>query len=473
MPNPLLKNLPTLQELLDNPTVRRLTERVSRHEVVGQVRGFLDDIKRELQSAVHDAQIPNARELAERFAHWVGSEQQPSVRPVINATGILIHRDLGGPAWAESARNQASWVAGHYINLRVDLSTGGPQEPTAYAQRLLQELTGAEAACIVHSHAAAVLLALVAIAPNREVVVSRAHLGDLEGTGRLPDLIAWSGGRLREVGAVNQTQAADYSAVIGPDTAAILNVQASNFQITGANRAPQLSELTSQAEPHKLPVIDVLGNGTLVDVEPYGVQGEALVQERIRQGAHIVIFRGDGLIGGPPCGLVVGRRVWIERIAQHPLAATLALDKSLLAATTETLALYRQPTQICDQVPTLRLLSTSILNLQQRAERLAAQMATMPNIASAEARAATTYLTSDRLPLHELPTWGIALRPRQGSLDELAGTLRQGNPALIGRTQEGAYFLDLRAVHPKEDMLLVDAVQGRVASAPQSPTSAQ
>jgi len=458
MPN-ILRNIPSVSELLETPTLKRLSDSVSRNVVVSGVRRFLDDMREEVKSAASEMHVPAAGELAERIARWIMTEEKPPLRPVINATGILLHTGLGRAPLAKDAIDEIAAVAAGYASVELDLQSGERSQRVVAVERLLTELTGAEAAAVCNNNAGATMLTLAALAAGREVIVSRGQLIEIGGSYRLPDVMATSGAVLREVGTTNKTRAADYENVIGEETAALMRVHTSNFKVVGFTAEAPLAELVKIAHQHKLPLIDDIGSGALIDFSRYGLEGEPIAAESIKAGSDVVLFSGDKLLGGPQCGIIVGRREPIERITKHPMMRALRVDKITLAALAATLRLYRDTDVAESSVPLLSLLSTSMENLRTRAERLAPQLAACECVAAAEPREDETFLGGGSVPTQRIGTWCIELEPQGMNVDQLARLLRNGAPAVVGRVQQDRLLLDLRSVDPSFDTEMVSAVE--------------
>ncbi len=455
----VLRNIPPVNELLDSPPLRKLVDRASRSVVVSGVRDFLANLRTEVQTAASEMGLPSPTELAERIAQWIVTEERPSLRPVINATGILLHTGLGRAPLAEQAIAAMTDISRDYASVEIDLATGKRSSRSVAVERLLQNITQCEAATVVNNNAGATLITLAALANDREVVVSRGQLVEIGGSYRLPEVMQTSGARLREVGTTNKTRIADYEQAIGPDTAALLHVHTSNYVIQGFSEQTPLSEMVALARKHNALVIDDIGSGALWDFSRYGVAGEPCPQDSIRLGADVVLFSGDKLLGGPQCGIILGKREWIQKINKHPLARALRVDKITLAALAATLRLYQDPEQAEQTVPLLMLLSAPIENLKNRAERLAPQLAQAPAIASAEPVQDSTFLGGGSMPNQQIPTWCVALKPAHDNIDTLAANLRNGFPAVCGRLHNDSLLLDLRTVFPRQDAQLVQAVQ--------------
>ena len=455
----VFRNIPSVNELLESPPLRQLLGRANRNAVIAGVRQFLDNLRTEIQAATADIKVPAPGELAERIADWIAAEFTPNLRPAINATGILLHTGLGRAPLAESAIQAIGAVARGYCSLEVDVATGERSQRVGDAAAALVKLTGAEAAIVVNNNAAATMLTLAALARGREVVVSRGQLVEIGGSYRLPEVMEWSGAKLREVGTTNKTRIGDYQAAIHADTAALMRVHASNYAIVGFTEQASLADLVALSARHRLPLIDDIGSGAVEDLSVYGITGEPLVADSVRAGADVVLFSGDKLLGGPQCGIILGRKAWIQKISQHPLSRALRVDKLTLAALLETLRLYQNREVAERSLPLLSLLSTSLENLQQRAQRLAPQLAACAAIKSAEAVESQAYLGGGSVPSQGLPSWAVAVQPERGSVDDLAASLRTGASAVFGRIHKDRLLLDLRAVFPRDDMRLVDAVQ--------------
>jgi len=466
-PNPL-RNLPSVHELLESPPLKGLVDRISHNAVVSTARTVLDEMRREVQTAATEMTLPSVADLAERIARRIAEGETPALRPVINATGILLHTGLGRAPLAEEAIAEAAAVARDYASLELDLSTGRRSRRSAAVENLLRELTGAEAALVVNNNAGATMLTLAALAAGREVIVSRGQLIEIGGSYRLPEVMAASGAVLREVGTTNKTRLDDYTRAVGDQTAALMLVHPSNYVVVGFAESVPLAELVDAGRRHKLPVIHDIGSGALSDFSQFGFRGEPVAGESIKAGADVVLFSGDKLLGGPQCGIVLGRKALVEKIERHPMARALRVGKLTLAALGATLRLYRDPEKARLTVPLLHLLCTSADNLKNRAERLAPQAAATPAVAEAAAVADVTYLGGGSLPTQELPTWCVALQPRAMSVDRLAAALRTGTPSVIGRVRQDRLLLDLRSVLPRQDTQLIAALEalGKPADAP-------
>lgn len=455
----LLRNIPSVNELLESAPLKQLFGQVHRNVVVTRVRTFLDNLRDDVRQATPDLSVPNPTELAEKIASWILASEEPALRPVINATGILLHTGLGRAPLAEVAVQEMMEICRGYASVELELKSGERSQRVKAVERLLCDVTGAEAAVVVNNNAGATLLTLAAVATGREVIVSRGQLIEIGGSYRLPEVMTASGGRLREVGTTNKTRISDFADAINDQTAALMRVHTSNYVICGFTEQPSLSELIALGASKHLPVIDDIGSGALIDFKEFGLEGEPVASESVAAGSDLVLFSGDKLLGGPQCGIVVGKKRWIERLAKHPLSRALRVDKVTLAGLAATLKLYRDPAQAKNTVPLLALLSTSMDNLKLRAERLAVQLGTLPGIVSAELQQDHAFLGGGSVPTQQVGTWCVAITPKSISVDELAKSLRVGTPSIVGRVNRDRYLLDLRSVLPRQDMEIFATIE--------------
>lgn len=454
----VMRNIPSVNELLDSPPLRRMTERANRSVIVSGVRSFLEKFREEVRTAAAEMKVPGPSELAERIADWISSEEKTNLRPVINATGVLLHTGLGRAPLAESAVQAIVEVASGYASVEVDIESGQRSHRVHDVQRFLRQITGAEAAAVVNNNAAATLLTLAALAGGREVIVSRGQLVEIGGSFRLPDVMECSGAKLCEVGTTNKTRIADFRAAIHQETAALMRVHTSNYAIVGFTEQPTLAELVALGAKRNLPVIDDIGSGALHDFSQYGLMDEPIANESIRAGADVVLFSGDKLLGGPQCGIIIGKKVHIDKISRHPLMRAFRVDKITLAALVETLRLHRDHESAVQALPLMSLMHTPTANLRNRAERLAPQIADCEAVAAAEPLESTAFLGGGSVPTQEIPTWCVALTPAEVNVDEFARALRIGTPSVFGRIQKDRLLLDLRSVFPRQDAQLVEAI---------------
>lgn len=454
MPN-IFRNLPSVSQLLENPQLKQMVESVNHSVVADGVRTFLDDLRTQVGNATEDVPIPSPNEIAEKIADWIKSEERPYLRPVINGTGIILHTGLGRAPLATDAIKSVNEISAGYASVEVDLKTGGRGQRIKSVERLLCELTGAEAALIVNNNAAATMIALSALAAGTEVIVSRGQLIEIGGSYRLPDVMECSGAKLKEVGTTNKTHLYDYENAIGESTGALLKVHPSNFEVVGFTKTVSTKELVDLAAKHDIPVIDDVGSGALIDYAKFGLMDEPVVGQSIKDGADIVLFSGDKLIGGPQCGIVIGKKKYVDKILKNPLMRAMRVDKMTLSALAATLRLYRDEETAKQQIPILRMLSMPQENLKLRATKLAQQISHLSLVANCDVVEDQSMLGGGSLPTQKIATWCVAIEPASGSVNGLAHRLRDATPSTIGRVQKDRLFLDMRTVQPAQDAELV------------------
>lgn len=398
--------------------------------------------------------------LAARVLDVLARGGRFSLRPVINAQGVVLHTNLGRALLSPLALERVTAVGAAYSNLELDLATKERGSRYSHVEGLLRRLTGAEAALVVNNNAAAVLLALETLAHGKEVVVSRGELIEIGGEFRIPDIMLRSGAVLREVGTTNRTHLRDYAEAIGANTALLLKVHTSNYRVVGFTANVASHELVQLARERGLPVMEDLGSGSLIDLRPFGFPYEPTVPEVVASGVDLVSFSGDKLLGGPQAGIVVGRAEIVTRLKKNPWNRALRIDKLTIAALEATLTAY-EAGDAREQVPTLRLLTESPAAVRQRARRVLARLTP-----SAHARLSPTVVDEHAqvgggaLPTVELPTAGIAIAESPTRLDAL---LRAGDPAVVGRLVDDRLFLDCRTVLPREVTALARALSAAAA----------
>lgn len=437
-----LRALPAVDTVLKAQGALAAVERFGRAETTRAVRAALAEVRRH---AAHLAALPDADDIASAALAALSAAAQPSLRPVFNLTGTVLHTNLGRALLAEEAIAAAIAAMRSAVALEFDLDGGRRGERDDHVRALLSELTGAEDATVVNNNAAAVLIALNTLGNGREAIVSRGELIEIGGAFRIPDIMARAGCRLVEVGTTNRTHLKDYAAAIGPDTAAIMKVHPSNYAVQGFTKSVSAAELVPLAREKGLPVIEDLGSGTLVDLDTWGLPHEPTAREAIAAGIDVVTFSGDKLLGGPQAGLLVGRKTFIERIAKNPLKRALRLDKVRLAALEATLRLYGDPEKLVKRLPTIRALARPAAEIQAQAERL------LPALADALGAGwqvgiepVRGQIGSGALPVDLLPSFALAVAGR--GLDRLADGFRRLPIPVIGRIQDGTLLFDLRTL---------------------------
>jgi L-seryl-tRNA(Ser) seleniumtransferase len=397
--------------------------------------------------------------VAADVAQRLERESQPRLRSVINATGIILHTNLGRAPIAEEAADAAYEAARGYLNLELDLESGKRSSRQDPIRAWIQKLTGAESATVVNNNAAATVIALRALCQGREVIVSRGQLIEIGGSFRIPEIMAVSGAILREVGTTNITRLGDYEKAIGPSTAALLQVHTSNYRVSGFTESVALADLVTLGKKHNLPVLDDIGSGAMLDFNRFGFDGEPIAKSRIALGADLVLFSGDKLLGGPQAGILAGRVEWIQKIEKDPLMRAFRCDKMTLAALEATLRIYLNEETALRQIPVLQMLSLSQEELKAKADALAERLRAVALPDSVEVAADVAYVGGGSLPDQKMATWVVLVKPRAMSDADFAQRLRLGTPAVMARVKDGKLVLDVRTVLPHQMESLIDAVK--------------
>jgi L-seryl-tRNA(Ser) seleniumtransferase len=441
------RDLPSVDAVLQSGGAELLLERFGRMASTNAVRAALQDTRAVLLAGMELA--PNADDVALLAFARLEGEARPGLRPLFNLTGTVLHTNLGRAVLAEAAIEAAVAAMRDPVALEFDLAAGQRGERDDHVRGLLCALTGAEDATVVNNNAAAVLLALNTLADGREAIVSRGELIEIGGAFRMPDIMARAGAVLVEVGTTNRTHAQDYRAALGPRTGVILKVHTSNYRIQGFTAEVDAAALAAIAGPAGVPVLHDLGSGTLVDFSRYGLPKEPTVRDAVAQGAGLVTFSGDKLLGGPQAGFIVGTKALIAAINRNPMKRALRVDKIRLAAIEATLRLYQNPDRLVERLPTLRLLARPRAEMEAQARRL------LPAVAAALGAGFSvvvcdcqSQIGSGALPLETIASAGLAIRPGQsrGALEQLAARLRALPRPMIGRIEDGALVLDLRCL---------------------------
>ncbi len=453
MPKPL-SPIPSVDEVLRGDVGRLAVARFGHAAALEAVRSELHRLRAERgangSAAPDRAQMREA--VARRAMDDLEARDQPRLKRVFNLTGTVLHTNLGRAVLPEAAVEAAAAAMRHPAALEFDLDTGGRGERDDIIRGLICELTGAEDAIAVNNNAAAVLLLLNALAAGRETIVSRGELIEIGGAFRIPEIMARAGTKLVEVGTTNRTHLKDYAGAIGESTALIMKVHTSNYRIEGFTREVTAKELAPLARERKIPLVDDLGSGTLVDISRWGLARERTVQDAIKDGADLVTFSGDKLLGGPQAGFIVGRRDLVELCARNPIKRAVRLDKVRLAALEATLKLYRDPDRLAETLPTLRYFARKPEQLRGIANRLIAPMqAALGESYEVSTRDCASQIGSGALPTETIPSLGLAVEPREKKgagkqVDALLAAFRGLPVPVIGRIDKGAMLLDLRCL---------------------------
>lgn len=446
-----LRKLPSVDRLLQEEAIQGFAKGYGRDLTVEAIRQALNLARQDIAAG---QSCPSIGTLVEMTRINLEARCRPTLRPVINATGVIIHTNLGRAPLSAEARVAMELAARGYSNLEYDLEAGERGSRYVHAEELLCRLTGAEAALVVNNNAAAVLLILTALAKGKEVIISRGHLVEIGGGFRMPEVMRQSGARLVEVGTTNRTYIHDYEEAITEETALLMRVHRSNFRLTGFVHEPTLGELVELGAKRGLPVIDDLGSGALLDTSAYGLAHEPTLQESVAQGVALVSVSGDKLLGGPQAGVIVGKGDLIATLKRHPLTRALRVDKTTLAGLQATLLHYLKG-EAEEKVPVWRMIAMPIEAIEKRAKAWAERLVE----AGITARVVDGHSTvgGGSLPGETLPTRLVAIQVN--SPVELARRMRTGDPPVIGRIEDDRFLLDPRTVLPEEDDVLIEAIK--------------
>ncbi len=444
-----LSELPSVDELLKGPDGSQWVKSFPRAIVVQAVRDVIDEQRKKMLAGKDPVITPAALSL--QISATIAKRSSFSLLPVINATGIVLHTNLGRAVLSERAAANVIAASRGYSNLEYDLDAGRRGKRHSHTGRILRQLTGAEDALIVNNNAAAVFLCLASLARDREAVVSRGELVEIGGSFRVPDVMTASGAILREVGTTNKTHLRDYQQAINEKTGLILKVHQSNYKIRGFTEDVSIDKLTALGKEQNIPVMYDLGSGCLVDLKPYGIHGEPSLQEIMKSGADLVTFSGDKLLGGPQGGIIIGRQDLVEHIKKHPLARAVRVDKMTIAAFEATLMEYLDQDKAVERIPVLRMLFQPLETIRLRARKIAAQLRrhqiTGADIAQIKD---SSKAGGGSLPEAEFETYAVSLSPKHISVNDLETRLRTGTKPVIARIKDNALLLDARTVQDQD-----------------------
>ncbi len=452
-----LKLLPSVDQVLLAASAKQLAHEFGRETVKTAVQAEIDRTRNSLLKESENA--PESREellarILERVEIGLQARFAPSLRPVINATGIVLHTGLGRAPFSEAARDNIKRVMQGYANIELDLDTGKRGERTDHIRHLLTALTGAEDALVVNNNAAATLLSLNTLAFGKEAIISRGQLVEIGGSFRIPDVMEKSGVIMREVGTTNKTKPADYENAINDKTGAIVVAHTSNYRVMGFTHEVELAELCELAHRHNLPVLHDLGGGVLVDLREYGLPYEPLVQDSLAAGADVVTFSGDKVLGGPQSGLIVGKKDWLQKIHNNPIMRAVRVDKLIYAGLEATLKHFFSERGLADHT-TLQLLREPAASIRQRARAwLDSLPAALREAHHFEIVDCYGQVGSGALPLDTLPSSGVAISSPAFSASDIASGLRRGEPPVIGYIQDDKVMLDFRTIFARDFEIL-------------------
>src|SRR6185369_504874 len=476
MPGHLLRSLPSIERLLERSTSSTLSALLGREQVRDLLREITDELREEVvkeQWAPETSSQAFIDEVERRLQSRAALRARPSLRRVVNATGVVIHTNLGRAPLSNDATQAVSEVAAHYSNLEYDLGPGVRGRRETHCQELLARLTGSEAAVVANNNAAAVLLVLNSLAEGGEVIVSRGELIEIGGSFRIPDVMAKSGAVLREVGTTNRTRISDYEAAINDRTRLILRVHPSNYRIIGFTSRPSAGEIAGLAKRRGIPSFEDLGSGCLIDLAPYGVKGEPVVGESIEAGISVVSFSGDKMLGGPQAGIIAGSLEVIERVRKNPLMRALRVDKMTYAAIEATLRLYERGAALTT-VPVIRAIAMTRDEITARAAQLSDSIEKTANgRIKVTLEDGASVIGGGSAPEVQLPTTLVALEDTELSSASLEERLRSHGIPIITRTERNRVMIDLRTVLAGEEEIILEAIAALAQPAPEIAASVE
>jgi len=458
MAQEMLKLIPKVDRVLEWPEIAALLTEHPRPEVLAVVRQTLDELRPQLRSGAGRAILGRDAVIAAITAN-LKHRSAASLRPVINGTGVVVHTNLGRSPLADVAEEAIHSVSAGYSNLEFDLQKGERGTRYSHVEGLICELTGAEAALVVNNNAAAVMLALASLSLGREVVVSRGELVEIGGSFRIPDVMRQSGAQLVEVGTTNRTNIRDFSAAITDATALLLKVHTSNFAIVGFTAQATIAEMAALGRESGIPVMLDAGSGCLLDLSPFGIGGEPTIRQYLAEGADLVTFSGDKLLGGPQAGIIAGKRDLLGPLKQHPLLRAVRIDKLTLAALEATLRLYRDERSALAAIPTLRMLTTPFAELDQRANRIIKRFRrALPETVVLLKHRGDSSAGGGSFPLLQLPTALIEVKIANAAPQVIEAALRRSSVPVIGRIHRERYVLDVRTILDRDLSALLDSI---------------
>ena len=457
-----LRKLPSVDALIRLKKAELLSETYSRSLIVSAVRDVLEEIRSEILSSEpgsFESKSLSPEAIIDRAEAYLIKKFSPSLHRVINATGVILHTGLGRALLSQESRDSIAKVMEGYCNLAVNMETGRRGHRDIHLESLICELTGAEAATVVNNNAAATMLILNTVARGKEVIVSRGQLVEIGGSFRMPEVMEASGAVLREVGTTNKTHLRDYVSAINENTGAVMRVHHSNYRILGFAGEPLIEELVEVAAEYNLPLVDDLGSGALVDLKEFGLETEPLVQHSIEAGVDVACFSGDKLIGGPQCGIIVGKASLVDKIKKNPLSRALRVGKLTIAGLEATLRLFLNRENLIQNHPLYRMFSLTPQKLDRRAKKVMRGLRTQAvGRAEVSVVAGDSQVGSGSVPVETLPTRLLSLKPSAFSAEELARRLRNSSPPIMSRVHKEALLFDFRTIQPEEDRLVLEGI---------------
>jgi L-seryl-tRNA(Ser) seleniumtransferase len=466
----LLRQLPSVDEILKEEKARQWLEAYPRVLVLEAIRSAVDRRRKAILQGAETGSPQQAVSLAEILDEAetiLGELSSPSLRPVINATGVIVHTNLGRSLLSDKAIERVIEVSRSYSNLEYDIAAGERGKRYVHVESILRRLTGVEAATAVNNNAAAVLLCLNTLARGKEVIVSRGELVEIGGSFRVPDVMERSGAILREVGTTNKTHLKDYEKAINGNTGLILKVHTSNYKIVGFTKEVSPEELANLGRKHNLPVMWDLGSGSFIDLSIYGAGNEPTVQQAVDSGVDVLTFSGDKLLGGPQAGMILGKKVYLDPIRSNPLARAVRIDKLTLAALDATFSQYLDKDKAIKEIPTLWMLTQPLSEIERKADLLAAGIKDLSSAGLAvTVQDDTSQSGGGALPMGIFPTRTVCIRHDRLSANQIESRLRLGKPHIITRIKEGLVVFDPRTLNDEEIRKIIEAIKKLLSSEP-------
>ena len=458
----IFRKIPSVDRLLNGPELTKISSKFPRNLILRAINQILEEVREDIQKndVIESPGELKIKEVSKKVVDRLQLLSRPSLKPVINATGVIVHTNLGRSLLTDRVIKRFRPLSEGYSNLEYDLESGKRGSRYSHVEGILKEITSAEAAMVVNNNAAAVLISLDTLAKGREVIVSRGQLVEIGGSFRIPDVMGKSGAKMVEVGTTNKTHLWDYEEKIGPDTALLLKVHQSNFQIVGFTEEVETSELVALGKKYGIPLMEDLGSGCLVDLSKYGLLKEPTVQEVLANGVDLVTFSGDKLLGGPQAGIILGRKDLVEAIKKNQLSRALRIDKLTLLALEETLTLYRDERAAINEIPTLEMICQSYDGLDKKAQKLTEMLTGSETENYTLVRIdGHSRIGGGALPLQELPTRLLCLTPKKMPAQEMEGWLRSYDPPIIVRIETDQVLLDMRTIQEKELKTVAQALK--------------
>ena len=454
--------IPKVDELLNSSEIKPYFKTIPRALIVEAIRDEIDKIRKKLMK-MEDEDLPSnfnidQAKLINDTIKNMCKKNEFNLRKVINATGVVLHTNLGRAILSESIIGQIASIAGNYSTLEFDIKTGERGSRYDHVEQILTKLTGAESALVVNNNAAAVLLVLGTMAKNKEIILSRGQLVEIGGSFRIPEVMEQSGATLVEIGTTNKTHLSDYEKAINEETAALLKVHTSNYKIMGFTKEVELASLVELGARYNIPIIEDLGSGTLIDLSKYGIQKEPTVQESIAAGVDVVTFSGDKLLGGPQAGIIIGKKKYIDPMKSNPLTRAFRVDKLTLSALEATLKLYYDEEIAISKIPTLNMLTISSADLEKKAEELKKRLDNNVENYLVEIIHGFSQVGGGSLPLVELPTMFVTVKPHKISINKCEELLRNYKIPIIARISDNKLILDVRTIDVKDFEIISEAI---------------